>query len=172
MEKGGIVQIAVERYPSAQDWTLSEFFINGVRFGFGVEDEKRNIKVKGETRIPNGIYEMGLRISPRFSKHYFSDDQGFLNVVKSERFYKEHELIWVKDVPLFEYILWHWGNTDDDTDGCYIVGSSFDTFNGQKGVANSRATYVKIYPLIYAMIKFNESKGLKTYVEYRDKKSI
>lgn len=163
------IQVRVERFPSEADWTLSEFFINDIKKGVGVEDEKREIKVHGETRIDNGIYELGLRISPRFSKSYFVDEHGNLSTTKSERFTKEHEMIWVMGVPLFEFILWHWGNSDDDTDGCYIVGSSFATFDKQKGVAGSRVKYTEIYPLIWNIIQDNKKAGLKTYVEYREK---
>lgn len=163
-------QIIVHRYPSEADWTLSEFTINGELHGYGVEDEHRDAKVKGETRIPNGLYELDLRHSPKFSRHYFVDGHGYLNKTRTDRFTQEHQLIWVKDVPNFQFVLWHWGNTDDDTDGCYIVGSSFHTFNGKKGVSGSRVKYTQIYPLIWQMITGNQSNGLKTFVEYRNKK--
>lgn len=162
-------QVIVNRFPSEKNWTLSEFLINGIKTGCGVEDEHRDIKVHGETRIPNGLYELDLRHSPRFSRHYFMDAEGIISPQKNERFTKEHELIWVKDVPGFEYILWHWGNTDKDSHGCYIVGSNFFTFDGRKGVSGSRAKYVSIYPVIRNMIIENKNKGLKTFVEYRNK---
>lgn len=164
MEKPRII---VERFDSEKDWTLSEFFIDNIKKGLGVEDEKRSVKVKGETRIPAGIYELGLRQSPKFSSSYYVDKDGNLSQIKSDRFARAHELIWVKDIPGFEFVLWHWGNTDDDTDGCYIVGSSTSTFNGQKGVGGSRAKYVEIYPIIWKMIKEAQEKGKKIYVEYR-----
>jgi len=162
-------QIIVDRYPSEDDWTLSEFSINGVLQGFGVEDEHRDKKVHGETRIPNGIYPLGLRHSPKFSKEYYSDEQGYLNRTKTDRFNKIHEMIWVLDVPNFQWILWHWGNTDDSTNGCYIVGSNFHTFSGQKGVSGSRVKYTEVYPLIYQIIKKNKASGWGTLIEYRDK---
>ena len=33
-------------------------------------------------------------------------------------------MLWVRDVPGFEYILIHTGNTDEHTSGCLIVGDS------------------------------------------------
>jgi hypothetical protein len=166
----------VERYPSEADWTLSEFFLKSGNKGVGVEDESRiekgEKKIKGETRIQNGIYEFGLRVSPAFSKEYFRDDSGFLSKTKSDRFYNPHEMIWVMNVPLFEFILWHWGNTDDDTNGCYIVGSRFETFTGQRGVAESRIKYLEIYPVLWKAIKEAWRKGEKVYVEYKEKKTI
>jgi hypothetical protein len=160
-------QIQVIRTEYAADWTLSKFHIKGVQMGVGVEDERRDVKVKGETCIPAGIYEIDLRVSPKFSKSYYMDKDGFISPNKDARFNKEHELIWVKNIPNFEAVLWHWGNTDDDTEGCYIVGSSFATFGVQKGVSGSRVKYVEVYPMIRKIILENRTKGLKTYVEYK-----
>lgn len=162
-------QIVVSRFPSEKDWTLSEFFVLGVKRGVGVEDEKRDIKVFGETRIPNGVYEMDLTYSPKFSKEYFVDIAGILSKTKSTRIVNEHNLITLKGVPNFDRILWHWGNTDLDTHGCYIVGSNFGDVKGRKGVVNSRLKYIEVYPIIHNIIISNKNKGLKTFVEYKDK---
>lgn len=165
MEKPFIV---VDRLPSELDWTLSKFYIDGIRRCVGVEDEKREVKVKGETCIKANIYPLGLRYSPKFSKEYFVDKDGYLNHTKTDRFNKEHEMIWVMNVPLFEFILIHWGNTDDDTDGCYIVGKDFATFDKQKGVSASRVTYIEIYPVIWKKIKADQAAGITTYIQYKD----
>lgn len=174
-------QINVKRFPSEADWTLSEFFIGigfdrtimpVVRSGVGVEDEYRDKKVFGETRIPNGIYEMDLVDSPRFSKSFYMDENGYLNKIKNERFNIPHLLIHVKDVPGFSNILWHWGNTDVDTHGCYIVGSDFDTFDKRKGVSASKVKYIEIYPVIYQLIRANKKAGVKTLVQYSDAEAL
>lgn len=162
-------QIIVERFPSAKEWTLSEFFINGIKKGFGVEDEKRDVKVFGETRIPNGIYEIDLTYSPKFSASYYVDISGTLSATKSTRFCNMHNLITLKGIPNFDRVLWHWGNTDLDSSGCYIVGSQFGEVKGRRGVIGSRLKYVEVYPLIHRIILDNKNKGLKTYVEYKDK---
>lgn len=164
-------KITVQRQPSDKDWTLSKFFSDdGLITGVGVEDEFRADKVKGETRIPAGTYDLDLRISPRFSKEYFRDENGNLihtskrtTAELMNKYAFQHELIWVTNVPGFEFILWHWGNTDDDTDGCYIVGSSFETFGNQKGVGGSRIKYMEIYSTIWRAIKAGNVQ-----VEYKD----
>jgi len=161
-------QITVYRQPSEKDWTLSKFSINGIFMGVGVEDEFRKDKVHGETRIPNGIYEIELVPSPKFSKYFFMDKDGFLNNTQTARFDKPHLLIHVKNVPNFEGILWHWGNTDDDTDGCYVVGSNFATFGVQKGVSASKIKYIEVYPIIFKLYQENFKIGKKTFVEYKD----
>ena len=162
-------QIIVDRYPSEKDWTLSEFSILGTKRGVGVEDEGRELKVHGETCIPNGIYEIEFITSPTFSRHFFMDENGYLSNTKTTRFNKDHLLIHVKNVPGFDKILWHWGNTDDDTKGCYIVGTDFATFDKQKGVSASRIKYTEIYPIIYQMYIKNNKEGVKTLVEYKNK---
>lgn len=165
-----MAQIEVLRYPSEKDWTLSEFLICGKLFGYGVEDEYREVKVHGETRIPNGVYELELTHSPKFSSSYYvSKKTGELSKLQSDDFNEAHKLITLKNVPGFERILWHWGNTDDDSRGCYIVGSEIGIIKGQKGVLGSRKKYEQIYPMIASLIKTNQSKGIKTFIEYRDK---
>lgn len=168
------MKVLILRDPSEKDWTTSEFFFDEKKMGVGIEDERRSVKVKGETCIPEGVYEMGLRDSPKFSYSYFRDDEGNLIDNKSrttielqKKYHTAHEMIWVKDVPKFEYVLFHWGNTDDDTDGCYIVGSKFGEIDKQKAVLASRDKYKEIYPILFKAIK----KGGVT-VEYKSKESI
>lgn len=165
-----VQKITVLRQASKPDWTLSDFQFDGIKKGVGVEDEKRDVKVKGETRIPNGIYNLALRISPKFSNEYFRDDEGNLIRAKERitpeqiaRYHAPHEMIWVKDVIGFEFILWHWGNTDLDTDGCYIVGSVFGSTNGREGVINSRKKYMEIYPIVWRSLQ----KGT-VQIEYKE----
>lgn len=159
----------VERFQPELDWTLSEFFIANKKECVGVEDEFRKIKVKGETRIDEGIFELDLRFSPKFSKKFYVNSKGELSKEKTTNFNIEHLLIWIKGTPRHEFVLIHWGNTDDDTDGCYIIGKTFATFNGQRGVTASQETYMRIYPLIFNKIMENKKLGLKTYIQFKDK---
>jgi hypothetical protein len=166
--------ISVNRKKGQKEWTLSEFNCDALKIkGVGVEDEFRAVKVKGETRIPSGQYQLALTPSPKFSKEYWRDDEGNLlkasdrltaNDVIKTKFHTQHEAITVLNVPNFDRILWHWGNDDIDTDGCYIVGSVFGkSKNGRDGVANSRKKYTEIYPIIFHAIKNG-----KTFVNYID----
>ncbi len=96
---------------SNDDATLSIIYIDDVFQCFGLEDEKREDKVPGETRIVAGFYQVGLRtiggFNDRYSKKFGDFHQGMLHIM---------------DVPGFEYILIHIGNTDEDTAGCLLVG--------------------------------------------------
>lgn len=170
-----VSNVLVLRNPSTPDWTLSNFYFDGKEKGKGVEDEKRAIKKKGETCISLGIYNFGLRFSPKFSKEYYRDDEGNLILAKERKtpeqiakYHTMHEMLWVLNVKDFEFILWHWGNTDEDTDGCYIVGSVFGKTKGKDGVLNSRKKYTEIYPILFRSIKEAEKAGKFVTVEYKE----
>ena len=108
---------------------------------FTLEDEKRDKKVLGETRIPDGVYQLGLRKVGGFNSRY------------SIRFEDFHAgMIEVKDVPNFKYVLLHCGNSDEDTGACLLLGDSqennviiSDGFIGKSAQAYSRV-YLKILP--------------------------
>ena len=90
------MKITVERIHSNDDATLSVIFIDGVFECFGIEDEFREDKVAGETRIKADIYTLGIRDVGGFHNRY------------SKKFPDFHQgMIQVLNVPEFEYILLH-----------------------------------------------------------------
>ena len=111
------MQLEVLRFSSQKDSTHGLLFENtdiGRKFlCYTLEDEARALKVKGETRIPAGVYKIELRAEggfhSRYAKKYPGIHQGMLHVT---------------DVPGFEWILIHTGNTDEHTAGCLLVGDS------------------------------------------------
>lgn len=164
------LDILVDRYEHGKDYTLSRFTINNLPYGFGVEDEYRKIKVKHETRIPEGTYEMELVQSPHFSSTFMMNKDYEIKPLAElttpqlrAEYNRPHLLIHVKNIPNFENILWHWGNTDDDTSGCYIVGSRTGDVNGQRGVLESKKKYREIYPIIARSI----ATGKRVRVTYQ-----
>ena len=121
---------------------------------YTLEDEQRDVKVWGETRIPAGTYKLGLRT-----------EGGFHNRYKSK--YTFHKgMIHVLDVPGFEYILWHTGNTDENTAGCLLLGNTQTNNRIAKDgfVGNSVDAYKFVYPRVAAAIE----AGLDVEVEYID----
>ena len=82
--------------------------IDGTHFCLTLEDELREVKVPGKTAIPAGLYDIGLRNSPKFGPG----------------------TIEIKGVPNFTDILIHAGNSADDTAGCIIVGDRIDRLAG------------------------------------------
>ena len=123
---------------------------------YTLEDERRTFKVKGETRVPAGVYNIGLRTEggfhSRYTKKYGGLHKGMLHVL---------------DVPNFEYILIHTGNTDEHTAGCLLVGDSQENNNIIKDgfIGKSNNAYKRLYPSIAKAILNNEEVTI-TYIDY------
>jgi len=147
------MKLEVLRFNSQEDFTSGLLFdvTDGRKFlAYTLEDEYREEKVKGETRIPSGTYKITLRTTggfhARYTKKYGSMHKGML---------------WVRDVPNFEYILIHTGNTDEHTAGCLLVGDTQkDGFTGA-----STSAYKRIYPPIAEVLERGEEVTI-TYIDY------
>jgi hypothetical protein len=84
-----------------------------VERGGGDPSTVKDWKVKGESAIPKGTYTVRFTYSPRFKKNMWQ----------------------IIDVPGFDGIRIHAGNTADDTEGCILVGTRIDP--NYKGIVNS-----------------------------------
>ncbi len=127
------------RFSSQADSTLGALFLDGVFQCFTLEDEQRNKKVYGETRIPAGRYSIQLKIHGGFHERY------------GQRFIAFHKgMLWLRNVYNFDNILIHIGNKDDDTAGCILVGDTcHSNSGGGKGfIGESTNAYKRIYPKI------------------------
>ena len=115
--------------------TIGKLYIDGVYFCETLEDVDRkltsenvkDVKVFGETAIPEGIYSLILSYSPRFKKL----------------------LPLLLNVPGFLGIRIHAGNTKVDTHGCILVGESRETDK----ILRSVATMAKLMKLLQAANK-------------------
>ncbi len=142
------MHILVNRCESDSKATRSEVSVDGTFVCYAVEDEARDIKVEGETRIPAGTYKVGVRKVGGFHAKYaklFDFHRGMLHV---------------QNVPNFEHILIHVGNSEKDSAGCLCVGLA-------KGpdmtVLQSRMGYKKLYMMV---IRSAEAGTLT--IEYQD----
>jgi hypothetical protein len=162
VEKRIIMELEVLRYSSQKESTLGALFDVSDGRGFlcyTLEDEYRTKKKYSETRIPAGRYQITLRTEGGFHQKY------------SDRFGDKHKgMLWVRDVPNFEYVLIHIGNKDDDTAGCLLVGdSSIQNITEEGFVGNSTAAYLRVYPKIAEALSRGEEVYI-TYVDYDDPK--
>ena len=146
------LQLEVVRFSSEKDSTNGLLFdITGDHREFlcyTLEDELRDQKIKGETRIPEGEYEITLRTFGGFHDRY------------KTRFADIHVgMLWVRDVPEFSDILIHCGNTDEDTSGCLLVGDSQENNQITKDgfIGKSTQAYKRIYPRIAEAIECGEN---------------
>ena len=153
------MKLQVLRFSSQTDCTHGLLFeVSELKKHFlcyTLEDEARVLKVKGETRIPAGTYNIKLRkeggFHTRYDKKYPGIHRGMLHIV---------------DVPNFEYILIHTGNTDEHTAGCLIVGDSQENnlILRDGFVGKSVNAYKRIYPSIAKAIE----QGEEVTIEYID----
>ena len=119
------MEVLIDRAWKKDGYTISRLYVNGELFGCNtLEDTDRGLrqdmhleeikkkKVYGQTAIPSGSYECVYTYSNRFNKM----------------------LPLLKDVPGFDGIRIHSGNSAKDTLGCILVGK-----NNKKGwVSDSR----------------------------------
>lgn len=147
------MELKVLRYNSSSDYTDGLLFIGDEFECYTLEDEHRTVKVFGETRIPDGSYEIGLRNEGGFNNRY------------GNRFGKTFHkgMLHVKDVPGFEYILIHIGNSDEDTAGCLLVGSTADKDNGFIG--GSKTAYKQMYSKVVDALLQGEKVNI-TYMTF------
>jgi hypothetical protein len=153
------MKLEVLRVSSALDSTSGLLFdvTNGREFlCYTLEDEYRNEKVMHETRVPAGTYEIKLRKEGGFHGRY------------TKRFPDFHDgMLHVQDVPGFEYILIHTGNTDEHTSGCLIIGDSQENNKLIKNgfIGKSTQAYKRVYPLILTALNAGKEVTI-TYIDY------
>jgi hypothetical protein len=131
---GDDMKIEVVRFTSDEDTTLSQIYVDEEFTCFGLEDEYREDKVAGETRIPSGEYKIGVRTFGGFDRRY------------QKKFGKFHRgMLEIKDVPGFTNVLIHIGNTDDNTAGCLLVGCGAISKIGNMSIQYSTDAYKYLY---------------------------
>lgn len=108
------MRIIVRRIAKKLTYTIGKMYIDGKYFCDTLEDKDRGliqsmplaeikrIKAPGETAIPTGTYDVIVNKSPKFKRN----------------------LPRLINVPGFEGILIHRGNSDKDSAGCIIVGEN------------------------------------------------
>ena len=152
--------LEVLRYSSGSDSTLGILSENG-NYGreflaYTLEDEFRETKVSAETRIPEGTYDVKLRTVGGFHNRY-------LNKFGAD-FHKG--MLHVQDVPDFEYILIHTGNTDENTMGCLLVADTSQQNITKDGfIGASVDAYKRIYPSLAKWLVGGNELTI-TYIDY------
>lgn len=135
------MELRVERLWPRENYTVGRLYVNNEFFSNTLEDkiidkDKSGVfdngekKVYGESAIPYGKYKVVYNYSPKFGRN----------------------LPRLLDVPHFEGILIHPGNTAKDSFGCILVGK-----NTSKGMlSESRYTSDKLNEIIDAAQKRDE----------------
>lgn len=151
------MMLEVLRFSSQKESTLGLFFdvTDGRKFlCYTLEDEFRTVKKYGETRISAGEYPISLRTDGGVHERY------------KQKFPDMHlGMLWVRNVPNFEYVLVHIGNKDEDTAGCTLVGdTSMQNITDEGMIGSSTSAYKRIYPPIAKAL----SEGKTVHIRYID----
>jgi len=120
---------------------------------FTLEDEHRDVKVMGQTRIPAGCYEICLRAAGGMHSRY------------SERYPFHKGMLWLQDVPGFEWIYIHPGNDHSHTEGCILVGNGIRENLTRNGFLSES---VSAYEALYQEMVEQLEGGRKVYITIKD----
>ena len=99
-------KLLLKRIAKKPTYTIGKLYVDGAYFCDTIEDKVRDLprepKVYDETAIPAGTYKVIVNMSPKFKRL----------------------LPRLLNVPYFDGILIHRGNTEKDSVGCVIVGEN------------------------------------------------
>jgi hypothetical protein len=137
------MKLRLERKYKKERYTIGKLYINGKPFCETLEDKDRGLKkempeeqlskmkVKGETAIPSGTYNIIITYSPKYKK----------------------PMPLLLGVPAYEGVRIHSGNTHKDTEGCILVGENKEVGK----VLNSRYTFNKLFIKLQAAVDRGET---------------
>lgn len=121
------MQLTLKRAHGTKDYTHGTLHIDGQFFCHTLEDEELQKKIPGVTAIAMGKYRCVITFSPRFKRM----------------------LILLVNVPIFEGVRIHSGNTAANTEGCILVGR----FVRPGFIGSSRDTYALLHKKVAAAIE-------------------
>lgn len=113
------MEIRIKRLHRTANSTISELSIDGKFQCYTLEDVEREKKIKSETAIPKGSYKVIINYSNRFKQN----------------------LPLILNVPNFEGVRIHTGNSNHDTEGCILVGK----VRGIDYVGKSRVAFTALF---------------------------
>lgn len=158
------LELVIKRIVAKADYTIGHLYVNGKLFCDTLENTDRgldqkmpleellNRKVVGLTAIPTGIYRVTMnRKSPKFSKivYYREFCGGYMPRLLQ--------------VPGFEGVLIHRGNSEEATEGCLLVGDN----TSKGGLSNSKARWEGLMKKFLIPAKANDiSITIKVYTDY------
>ena len=135
------MEITVRREQYRPGSTIGRLFVDGAFECYTLEDGIRTNKVYGETAIPAGSYPVEINYSPTFKK----------------------QLPLLRNVPKFDGIRIHPGNTPANTLGCILVGRGWQP--GAETITASRLAFTPLMTKIADALKRGEQVVLRVIQE-------
>ena len=138
------MKIDVKRFEYGTNFTISKLFVDGIYECFVLEDKVRELdgvpvstwKIPNETAIPKGTYKVEVTFSPHFNR----------------------DLPLLDNVPGYEGVRIHPGNTDKDTEGCLLLGT---TWGGSDFIGASRQAFDSFYLKVFGAVGRQEQITLQ-----------
>ena len=134
------MKIVLQRLSDNGTSTLGRLTADGLQC-VTLEDTYRKDKVYGKTRIPAGRYEIKLRTAGRMHTKYI------------KKFSNHIGMMWLQDVPGFQFIYIHIGNSAKDSLGCILVGT---TIENEDFISESTVAYVRLYAIVVEALERGE----------------
>jgi len=122
--------ITIRRIAENDDGVFGVIIDGVTPFAITLENKWHNNK-KNISCIPSGTYECRRVLSPT-----------------------RGEVFEVKNVPGRTHILFHIGNTDDDTKGCILVAEEFGELNGETAILSSGRGFKEFMKRLDGINKF------------------
>jgi len=113
------MKLHLKRLHRTDKSTIGELTIDGKFECYTLEDIERDVKIKAETAISKGTYKVIINQSNRFKRL----------------------MPLLLNVPNFEGVRIHAGNTNHDTEGCILVGRT----RGVDFIGQSRKAYDSLF---------------------------
>lgn len=121
------MKLRLERDEVTTEATIGKLYVDEAFECYTLEDIPRDEKIKHQTCIPTGTYRIVINHSPAFGR----------------------ELPLLLNVPEFEGIRIHAGNTKDHTSGCILVGKT----RGTDRIGESKAALEILFAKIQSALK-------------------
>lgn len=126
------MKLTLKRIHFGEDFTIGKLYNEQQFICYTLEDKVREVKnepvsmwkVMGKTAIPTGVYPVIITMSTRFRTR----------------------LPLLLDVPGFDGVRIHTGNSSVDTEGCILVGSSWD--GKSNWIGSSKVALSILFPLL------------------------
>lgn len=161
------LEYILQRYSDNRESTtglLLKKSTNLVLMGYSLEDEFREVKVKKDTRVPAGRYEIVINraetpLTLKYRARY--------------NWFTFHLML--KDVPGFTGIYFHVGKNDDWTDGCITIGNTVNNNNIASGeIGDSVACFMRFYNELYDHLDYKENKKYinNAFIDIRDENKL